>query len=268
MEMPTDRPLFPPDSATWRVNQEPALLLAGGRALLMQLAHPGVAAGVDEHSDYRHRPLRRLARTLQLTMAISFGTRAQALAAAQRINTTHRRVRGRGYTAMDPELLLWVHATLIDSALVAYRTFVGPLSRHDEEGYYQEATVIGPLLGIPSTRYPSDLESFQRYLRDMLEGDQLRVDDRARALAGYVLRPRLRLVPGLAYWPVEVLTAGLLPERLRRAYRLRWGRRERLGFTVMQRTLPKLMAVVPRYVRRVPPARRGARAWARAAGHG
>ncbi|HZU17521.1 MAG TPA: oxygenase MpaB family protein, partial [Candidatus Dormibacteraeota bacterium] len=211
MEAPSDRPLFPPDSVTWRVNQEPALLLAGGRALLMQLAHPGVAAGVDEHSDYRRRPLRRLARTLRLTMAISFGTREQALAAARRINDTHRRVRGEGYEAMDPRLLLWVHATLIDSAVVAYRTFVGPLTPAEEEAYYRQATVVGALLGIPRGRYPSGLAGFRRYLADMLEGDELRVDERARALAGYVLRPRLRLVPGFAYWPVEVLTAGLLP---------------------------------------------------------
>ncbi len=264
MEVSPDRPLFPPDSVTWRVNPEPALLLAGGRALLMQLAHPGVAAGVDEHSDYRHRPLRRLARTLQLTMAISFGTREQALAAARRINDTHRRVRGDGYEAMDPRLLLWVHATLIDSAVVAYRTFVGPLSPAEEETYYEQAEVIGTLLGIPRARYPSGLAGFRRYLADMLEGDELRVDDRARTLAGWVLRPRLRLVPGFAYWPVETLTAGLLPERLRREYGLRWGGRERLAFATLRRTLPAIMATLPRRVRRVPPARRGARAWTRA----
>src|SRR5690242_3398354 len=112
--------LFRPDSVTWRINQEPALLLGGGRALLMQLAHPGVAAGVAEHSDFRRRPLDRLMRTLELTLALTFGTRAEALAAAQQINAVHQRIHGNGYSATDPRLLLWVHATLIDSALVTY----------------------------------------------------------------------------------------------------------------------------------------------------
>src|SRR5437763_12171860 len=100
--------LYSPSSVTWRVNQEPALLLGGGRALLMQVAHPGVAAGVAEHSDFRRRPVRRMLRTLELTLSLTFGGRDQALAAARQINGVHRRVRGAGYSASDPRLLLWV----------------------------------------------------------------------------------------------------------------------------------------------------------------
>ena len=127
--------LFHPTSVTWRINQEPALLLGGGRALLMQLAHPGVAASVAEHSDFRQRPLTRLIRTLELTLALTFGTREEALAAARQINAVHQRVRGLGYSATDPRLLLWVHATLIDSALVTYEAFVAPLAAADRETY-------------------------------------------------------------------------------------------------------------------------------------
>src|SRR5437899_9749022 len=104
--VPLPQSLFRPDSITWRINQEPALLLGGGRALLMQLAHPGVAAGVAEHSDFRERPLRRLLRTLELTLALTFGTRERAMAAARQINGVHRRVRGETYSATDPDLLL------------------------------------------------------------------------------------------------------------------------------------------------------------------
>src|SRR5438128_8311522 len=109
--------LYRPDSVSWRVNRESALLLAGGRALLMQLAHPAVAAGVDEHSDFRRRPLARLLRTLDLYLQLSFGDRGEALAAAQAINHVHHGVHGAGYTAVEPSLLFWVQATLIDSGL-------------------------------------------------------------------------------------------------------------------------------------------------------
>src|SRR6266581_4111564 len=120
--------LYAEDSITRRINRENILLLGGGRALLMQLAHPKVAAGVDEHSDFRRRPIQRLRRTVHMTMAIVFGERETALAAARMVNQTHAKVKGDGYRALDPELLLWVHATLVDSALVTYATFVQELT--------------------------------------------------------------------------------------------------------------------------------------------
>src|SRR4030081_2124382 len=109
--------LFEEDSITRRVNRENILLLGGGRALLMQIAHPKVAAGVDEHSDFRSHPIRRLRRTIRMTMAIVFGDRETALTAARAVNQVHAKVRGTGYRALDPDLLLWVHATLADTAL-------------------------------------------------------------------------------------------------------------------------------------------------------
>src|SRR5438552_3181009 len=141
--------LYPEDSVTRRVNRENVLLLGGGRALLMQLAHPKVAAGVDEHSDFRSRPVHRLRRTIRMTMAIVFGDRDTALAAARAVNHTHSKVRGRDYRALDPDLLQWVHATLIDSALVTYETFVKPLTPGEREDFYQESKLPGELPGIP-----------------------------------------------------------------------------------------------------------------------
>src|ERR1700704_4416978 len=117
--------LFAEDSVIRRVNRENVLpLFGGGRALLMQVAHPKGAAGVDEHSDFRRHPIRRLRRTLLMTMAIVFGDRETAMSAARTVNQVHGRVRGESYSAQDPELLLWVHATLGDTALVTYETFV------------------------------------------------------------------------------------------------------------------------------------------------
>lgn len=222
----------------------------------MQLANPGVAAGVAEHSDFRTQPLRRLVRTLELTLALTFGSRVEALAAARQINAVHRRVRGDGYSATDPTLLLWVHATLIDSALVTYETFVAPMPREDRETYYQEAKLLGGLLGLPHDVYPHSLVDFEAYLARVLGGDGLLVDGRARELATAVLRPPLARVPNIAYRPLEAVTAGLMPGRLRTAYGLSWGPAERLMFATARRGVPRLLTLMPRRMRQVLPARR------------
>ena len=243
-----------PGSISWRVNREAALLLGGGRALLMQLAHPKVAAGVAEHSDFERDPLSRLERTLTLSLALTFGNPEQVRAAAERINRTHRRVTGPGYRALDPDLLLWVDATLVDSALVTYRTFVGPLTPDEEERYYQEAKAIGALLGIPRRLYPETLAGFRDYLAEMLAGP-VQPDDTGRRLARLVLRPPIRPLPGGVFAPFDVITAGLLPERLQRAYGLRWGRVSRGLFAAARATVPRVLAATPRRLRIVPPAR-------------
>jgi uncharacterized protein (DUF2236 family) len=129
--------IYSEDSITRRVNRENVLLLGGGRALLMQLAHPLVAQGVDEHSDFRSHPIRRLRRTIRMTMAMVFGDHDTAMSAARSVNRAHAAVRGPEYEALDPDLLLWVHATLVDSALVTYETFVKRLSVVDRETFYQ-----------------------------------------------------------------------------------------------------------------------------------
>ena len=128
--------LYSEQSITRRINRENVLLLGGGRALLMQLAHPSVAAGVDDHSDFRTHPVRRLRRTIRMTMAIVFGDRDTAMAAARAVNRVHAHVRGDDYQALDPGLLLWVHATLVDSALVTYSTFVQPLTDRERQLYH------------------------------------------------------------------------------------------------------------------------------------
>jgi uncharacterized protein (DUF2236 family) len=247
--------LYRRDSVTWRVNRESALLLAGGRALLMQLAHPAVAAGVDEHSDFRHRPLSRLMRTLDLSLKLSFGDRREVLETAQAINRVHHGVNGAGYSALEPALLFWVQATLIDSALVAYETFVEPLRPAERDEYLKEAQNVGRLLGVPPALYPRDIGGFERYLDGMLGGTELRVDARARELAASVLRPPVRGVPAAAWAPFGALTAGLLPRRLREAYGLPWGRRQRAVFAGARWSLPRLIPLLPGGLRTVPQAR-------------
>lgn len=231
------------------VNRENVLLLGGGRALLMQLAHPLVAAGVDEHSDFRLRPIRRLRRTILTIMAVVFGDRETALAAARSINQVHGRVRGAGYNALDPDLLLWVHATLVDTALVTYETFVRRLDADEAETFYQEMKTLGELLGIPMRKFPVALSDFNGYMETSMRDGPVRVEALARELAAYVLRPRLRLLPGGAMIPFEVITTGLLPSTLREQYRLSWGPGHERFYRLVVKALPRLIAVTPPILR-------------------
>jgi uncharacterized protein (DUF2236 family) len=241
--------LYAEDSITRRVNRENVLFLGGGRALLMQLAHPKVAAGVDEHSDFRVHPIRRLRRTILITMAIVFGDRETALRAARAVNQVHQRVQGDSYRALDPDLLLWVHATLADTSLVTYEAFVRPLNPSEREDFYQEFKLLGELLGIPRDRFPDTMRDFTDYLDVMMTTGPVHVDQRAKDLARLVLRPPLRLLPGPAMIPFEVVTAGLLPETLRAQYGLAWGPGQRRAYRLAVNTLRRLVAITPPVLR-------------------
>ena len=241
--------LFAEDSITRRVNRENILLLGGGRALLMQLAHPKVAAGVDEHSDFRAHPIRRLRRTIRMTMAIVFGDRETALAAARRVNQVHAKVQGGDYRALDPDLLLWVYATLADTALVTYDTFVQRLLPRERETFHQEFTLLGELLGISGDRFPSTVRDFDEYLERMVSSGPVRVDERARELASQVMQPRVRLLPGPVMLPLNVITTGLLAPALREQYGLPWGRRQQRAYRLAVAVLPRVIALTPPLLR-------------------
>jgi len=241
--------LFDEHSITRRVNRENILLLGGGRALLMQLAHPKVAAGVDEHSDFRTHPIRRLRRTIRMTMAIVFGDRETALAAARGVNQVHARVQGRDYRALDPELLLWVHATLADTALVTYETFVQPLLPGEREEFHEEFKLLGELLGIPHERFPTTVADFDAYVEQMVSTGPVRVDARARELAAQVMRPRARLLRGPVMLPLNVVTTGLLPPALREQYGLAWGPRQQRAYRIAIAVVPRVIALTPPLLR-------------------
>jgi uncharacterized protein (DUF2236 family) len=241
--------LFDERSITRRVNRENILLLGGGRALLMQLAHPKVAAGVDEHSDFRAHPIRRLRRTIRMTMAIVFGDRETALAAARGVNQAHAKVRGAGYYALDPDLLLWVYATLADTALVTYEAFVQPLLRHERDEFHEEFKLLGELLGIPHDRFPSTVRDFDAYLERMVSGGTVRVDVRSRELAEQIMRPPARLLPGPVMIPLNLITTGLLPPALREQYGLRWGSQEQRAYRFALRVVPRVIALTPPLLR-------------------
>lgn len=230
-----DPGLYGPQSEAWRLNREAMLLLgAGPRALLLQLAHPMVAAGVAEHSDFRTDPWARLAGTLRSYLTIVYGTTPTARAEIRRLNTLHRDITGPGYAAHDPDLSLWVHATLVDSTIVVNDAWAGPLPRARAARFYDETRPIGRAFGIAERDLPRDLDAFEAYLAAQLApGGPVRVGETARDLAGAILHPplpgllaRAGLHPRLYDWTLWP-AIGLLPEPIREAYGFRWGSLER-----------------------------------------
>src|SRR5438552_9746397 len=182
-----DEGLLPADSLARRIDREMFILLGGPAALLLQVAHPLVAAGVDQHSAFRRAPHGRLLRTLDTTLAIVFGNSQTARRAMARINGRHVTVRGVAadgtkYDARDPALLLWVQCTLVLTSLRLYELVMGPLSSDDREDYWQEAKLIAAGLGLPRKAAPGTFADLERYEREML-GTVVVPDDTSRAAA-------------------------------------------------------------------------------------
>ncbi|MDQ1401917.1 MAG: hypothetical protein QOG03_233 [Actinomycetota bacterium] len=208
----------------------------------MQLAHPMVARGVAEHSGFESDPFARLRATLDASYTIVFGTEEHARETAAVIDAVHQRVRGDGYHATDPQLLLWVHSTLVDTAMRIHSRFLGGLSPEDQDEYYRQSMLVAELLGVPIELQPPDLASFRAYVRAMV--GTLEVTDEARQLARSILHPKL---PWVAEPFVELgrqVTVGLLPPPLRRQYRLSWDRPRQAAMLtaglVARQVLPRL----------------------------
>jgi len=263
-----------PTGITWTVHRERVLLAGWGRAILLQIAHPKVARGVAEHSAFtleRWGRVRRLRRTLDAMLALTFGSPKDADAVAARINGIHDRVNGHldvaaggmtegsPYSAHDPALLTWVHATLVDSFLLTYRLFVGPLDAEEGDHYCAEAASIEGRLGIPAGSLPRSELALRAYLDEMLGSGVIEVTDTARDLAREVIAPP-------APWPVAPLlrlaalpAVGLLPEVVRVAYGFPWRCRHERGLHLIAATTRRVLPLLPGAVRYWPVARRATR---------
>jgi uncharacterized protein (DUF2236 family) len=257
-----DPGMFGPDSEAWRFDREAMLLLgAGPRALLMQLAHPAVAAGVAEHSDFRADPWRRLDGTLRSFLRIIYGSTPAARAEIRRLNGLHKPIKGRGYDARDPGLSMWVHATLVDSTIVVNDAWAGPISRGQARRFYEETKPIARAFGVPDLALPADLAAFERYLEEQTgPGGPVEVGDTARDLAESILHPplpgvlaRAPLDPRLYDWTLWP-SVGLLPPAIREAYRLPWGPLERAVSAWLIAGWRGWNPVLPRSFRQMPQA--------------
>ncbi|MDJ0785796.1 MAG: oxygenase MpaB family protein [Myxococcota bacterium] len=218
--------LFGAESWLRRVSGEGAVLFGGGCALLLEVAHPLVAAGVAEHSRYRDEPFERLSKTLAAVNAMAFGRVEDALAAARGVEAAHARVRGTlsmdvghfpagtPYDGRDPELVRWVWATLAWTARAVYRRVVGPLAPEAERAYFAEHAVLARLLGVPPADVPETPESFDAWFEGVVGSGDLAVGPQARDIAAFVLEPPAH-VRALVGGRMAALTALLLPEPVR-----------------------------------------------------
>lgn len=246
--------LFGPDSVTWKVNREAALFLGAGRAALLQLAHPWVAAALAEHSTVMSRPIARFHNTFRIVFAMVFGSLPQATAAARHLHAVHSRIQGkmpedvaqyqRGsfYQANEVAALRWVFATLVESAILAHDAVLPPLTAAEREKYYAESCVLAGLFGIPPLALPTSWAAFADYNREICASGVLGVGAGARAMAHNLLAGAGSwLHPPLWY---RSLTAAWLPSRFRDEFGLAYGGKERRSaeraLRILRRSYPRL----------------------------
>jgi uncharacterized protein (DUF2236 family) len=272
----SDPGLFGPDSVTWRVNREGVLLLGGGAAIIMQVAHPLVGAGVAQHSNYREDPWGRLYRTLDLTTSIVFGSEARAHEASERLRAVHTRVHGltkedggrypagTKYSANDPRLGMWVHATLVDTSMQVYTAYVGSLSHAEKLRYYEEQKRLGAMFGVPIERQPETLAEFYEYFERMVE-EGLAVTSALEDVVDATMRPNLPFVARPLVEALNLATISLLPTRLRDELGLELGPNRRRLVRASRAMIRAALPVLPRLLREFPPARSADRRVAAAA---
>lgn len=255
-----------PGSVSWKVNREVIVVAGWGRAILLQLAHPSVAAGVHDHSSFRgslFSSFRRLHSTVGAMLSITFGSTEQMIATAAGINAIHDRVRGhvpgtpgQTYSAHDSDLQRWVHGTLLESIPLIHEVIVGPLSVRERDQYCAEATIMEPLLGMPDGWLPRDWAQLDAYMADTLSSGAIVVTDTSRALARAVLYPPQWYVAWPAFRAVQALTLGLLPPSIRDAYGFEWRSSDERSFARWAAIVRTARRALPRFVREWPMARR------------
>jgi uncharacterized protein (DUF2236 family) len=254
-----DEGYFGPSSVSWQVHRELTVLFGGARALLMHAAHPLVVAGAGQTRMYDRSPWQRLQRTLMLTYTITFGTKAEAHAAADRINDVHRRVNGIDpvtklpYDALDPDLLLYVHACLVDSALLFEERTVGRLDDAGRQRFHGEQMLAAELVQLPRERIPPTVPALRAYLGDVVDSGILRVGDGARRVADLFRDP-----PREAEWRpvlrgVSRLAFGTLPSPLREAFGVRLGPLGSAGLDVSFAGIRVLRPLLPARYRFIEP---------------
>ena len=253
-----------PDSITWKINREVIVVAGWGRAVLLQLAHPAIAAGVDHHSSFRGSLLssfRRFQSTVGAMMSLTFGDTEQMITAAARINTIHDRVRAcpyaeTEYSAHDPNLQRWVHATLLESIPLTYELLLGPLTLEERDRYCVEASIMEPLLGMPSGWLPRDWSQLETYMGEMLSSGGIVVTDTSRALARAVLYPPQWCAAWPAFRPLQLITIGSLPSSIRDAYGFEWRAEHARAFARWTTVLRTSLRMLPPFARQWPMARR------------
>ncbi len=251
-----DQGLYGPDSVTWRIHGDPAMALAGFRSLLLQAVHPLVMAGFDANTVMRNDPWGRLRRTGDWVATVTYGTTEEAEQAGRVLRAVHASLHpgvepetGRAYRVDDPELLLWVHCTEVESFLSTYRRCGGPLEPGDGDRYVDEMRASARLVGLDPSQVPrteAEIEDYYRRVRPQLQVTSVA---RRNALWGFV-PPMPRAValgtPARPAWATLVGIAGaMLPRWARRLYGLPGLPTTDLTATVSGRAVRTALAALP-----------------------
>jgi uncharacterized protein (DUF2236 family) len=254
-----DAGVFGPESVTWRINRESALFLGAGRAALLQLAHPWVAAALEQHSTVLNQPIARFHNTFRVVFTMIFGTLAQATAAARHLYALHTRIggampeevaayrRGSRYEANEVAALRWVFATLVESAVIAYESVLPAMEAEEREKYYAENLTLAGLFGIPQDALPQNWAAFAEYNRAMHDSDALGVSSGARLIAKNLMTGAGSWIHPPAWY--RALTAEWMPARFREEFGLEYGERERRSAERALRMLPQVYRRLPAVAR-------------------
>ncbi len=252
-----------PGSISWEIDRENVLFLGGGRAALMQIAHPFVAAALEAHSKTFDDAVGRFQRTFENVWAMTFGDLDQAFQAARRVHRIHASIhgqlperagnfrRGHPYQANQAGALLWVYATLVDTSIMVFELMVRPVPRAEKERFLTESKGFARLFGVPEELLPSTWEEFQTYMRNMLDSGTIVASGAGQRIARTLLHPPNLWLRPVAKW-YRGVTGYLLPEPLREPFGLDPGR---FGAAVARASLAILRPcyrIQPAMVRFVP----------------
>lgn len=251
--------LFGPESAAWTLVREPAYLLGGSAAVLLQMAHPAVVAGVSAYSTFQTDLVGRIRRTSQALYSLVFGTLDDALGTSRRMHNIHARVRGvidepgspwhgRSYRANEQDLLAWVAMTAALAGRGAFEAFVRPIEASEVARDWEDIRRGSAVSGVDPETLPATREEFVARFHALAENSpDLYVGDKARAVARVLFE-----TPFSKGIFDRVTTTALLPPRIRALYGLPWGASEQRAFDRRRKGFKLLRAMAPPHVRYVP----------------
>jgi uncharacterized protein (DUF2236 family) len=263
-------PGAPAGEVAWRVNGERLMLLGWTRAILMQLSHPLIAAGVYDHSSFRTDPgtaVTRLRHTVQAMLALTFGDELQQARAYDGIRAIHRRVNGRlpiaagrfpagtRYSAEDPDLVLWVHVTLLESIPLVYERLIAPLSTAERDAYCADAARVALALGARDAEVPRSWSAVRQHIDATYAAGTIAVTPQARELSRALLAPRFSRLLAPAAWANRLFALGDLSPFLRQQYGFTWTPRDERAFSRLAALIRGVRAGAPGIVALWPQAR-------------
>lgn len=224
---PADDGLFGPQSVTWRVMARPASSIGIGTAVLMQMIHPRVLRMIDQASTVRQDPEKRARLTGEYGLTVNFGDTAAAERAGEVLRNIHAHrtavdpITGVSYRADEPDLLLWVHATIVWAVLAANQRWGPPLSRAERDQFVDEQRQAARLVGLDPETVPRNVAELDAYMARMQP--QLAYVTETKFIRELMVPPRLPFsIEGLVHLVASRAAVDLLPDPIKDLYGFRW----------------------------------------------